>query len=128
MIYVAPPNKHLIVDEREVLLMEAPPEHGHRPAVDPLFRSAAESWGARVIGVVLSGNLNDGTAGLLAIKSCGGTAIVQEPGETFFSGMPRSAIEHVDVDYVLPLDRIVPTILQLIDEGDTKAVRKRRTH
>lgn len=115
VIYVAPPNRHLVIQDDEVLAVEGPSEHGHRPAVDPLFRSAAESWGSRVIGVVLTGNLGDGTTGLRAIKSRGGVALVQDPGETTFSGMPRSAIDHVNVDHVLALDQMVPTILRLIN-------------
>jgi two-component system chemotaxis response regulator CheB len=117
VIYLAPPDKHLLVREGRVVTVAGPRENGHRPAIDPLFRSAAEAYGARVIGVILSGNLDDGTAGLAAVKSRGGTAIVQNPDETMFSGMPKSAIENVSVDYVLPLERIVPTILELINGG-----------
>jgi two-component system chemotaxis response regulator CheB len=117
VIYLAPPDKHLLVREGRVVTVAGPRENGHRPAIDPLFRSAAEAYGARVIGVILSGNLDDGTAGLAAVKSRGGTAIVQNPEETMCSGMPKSAIENVRVDYVLPLERIVPTILELINGG-----------
>lgn len=118
VIYVAPPDKHLLVEGDHVTIVSGPRENGHRPAVDPLFRSAADSWRNRVIGVVLSGNLDDGTAGLAAIKACGGIALVQSPEETLFPGMPMSAIENVAVDHVLPLAEIVPTIVRLIDGGE----------
>jgi two-component system chemotaxis response regulator CheB len=81
-----------------------------------LFRSAARMYGSRVIGVVLSGALDDGTAGMLAVKRCGGIAIVQNPSEALFPGMPRSALEYAEVDYCLPLDEIGPTLARLTRE------------
>lgn len=121
VIYVAPPDRQLLVQKDHVLAVPGPPEHGHRPAVDALFRTAAETWGDRVIGVVLSGNLDDGTAGLAAIKKQGGAALVQSPNETRYSGMPVSAIQHVAVDQVLPVDQMAPAILRLIDESRSGA-------
>jgi two-component system chemotaxis response regulator CheB len=105
-IYVAPPDHHLTVEPGKVRVMHGPTENGCRPAVDPLFRSAARVYGPRVIGVVLTGALDDGTAGLAAVKEAGGLAIVQDPDEAFASSMPRSARAFVQVDHVLPAGEI----------------------
>ena len=112
-IYVALPDYHLVVERDMVRLTRGPRENRHRPAIDPLFRSAALAYGSRVIGVILTGALDDGTAGLLAIKRHGGITLVQDPHEALFTGMPRSALAHVQVDYVLPLVDIGQQLTQL---------------
>jgi two-component system chemotaxis response regulator CheB len=116
-IYIAPPDRHMMVRDGMVVTTFGPRENGHRPAVDPLFRSAAESCAQKVIGVILTGNLDDGTAGLSAIKQMGGITIVQDPEDALYSGMPQSAIDNVKVDHVLPLEEIVPEILRLLGQS-----------
>ncbi len=115
-IYVAPPDHHLLVEENRVRITKGPKENRFRPAVDTLFRSAAYACGARVIGVVLSGALDDGTAGLWTIKHRGGTAIVQEPADAEFSSMPESALRQVDVDYAVPVSEMGALLTRLTGE------------
>jgi two-component system, chemotaxis family, protein-glutamate methylesterase/glutaminase len=111
-VYVAPPDNHLVMEDGQLRLSQAPRENGHRPAVDPTMRSAAAAYGAQAIGIVLSGSRDDGTAGLMAIKACGGTAIAQDPDEALYPAMPLSAISHLTVDAVLPVARMVAWILE----------------
>lgn len=117
-IYVAPPNAHLLVDGSSIRLDRGPAINGYRPAVDPLFRSAAQSHGARVAGVVLSGALDDGTAGLAAIRDAGGATLVQDPAEAMYPSMPDSAIGYVRPDYVLPLVELVDVLVRLTSGAD----------
>jgi two-component system chemotaxis response regulator CheB len=112
-VYVAPPDHHLLVESERVRVVRGPKENRVRPAADPLFRSAAKFYGPRVVGVVLTGALDDGTAGLAAIKRRGGVAVVQDPEEALYSGMPRSALENVAVDHCLPLAGIAPLLGRL---------------
>jgi two-component system chemotaxis response regulator CheB len=115
-IYVAPPNHHLLVERGHMRVLHGPKENRHRPAIDPLFRSAGRSYGPRVVGVVMTGALDDGTAGLWAIKLRGGCAVVQDPDEALYPSMPRSALENVEVDYTLPLKEIATLLARLSKE------------
>jgi two-component system chemotaxis response regulator CheB len=115
-IYVAPPNNHLLLRNGIVRVVPGPRENGHRPAIDPLFRSAARIYGPRTVGVVLSGALDDGAAGLVAIKSRGGKAVVQDPEDALYPGMPESAIGHAHVDHVLPVAGMSALLTELAHE------------
>lgn len=117
-ILVAPPDHHLVIEDSRARLTVGPRENGHRPAVDALFRSAAAERGGRVIGVILSGNRDDGAAGMAAIKAEGGATIVQDPDEALYSGMPASAIANVTVDAVVPSDRIAEAIAHMVNSDD----------
>lgn len=112
-IYIAPPDHHLLVREGFLELSRGPRENHMRPAIDPLFRSAARAYGERVVGVVLSGTLGDGSMGLMAINAHKGIAIVQDPQEATFGSMPRAAIKYAEVDYVLPVAHISPLLASL---------------
>lgn len=112
-IYVAPPDRHLLVGGDSLQLRRGPRENRARPAIDPLFRSAAVSCSSRVTGVLLTGRLNDGTSGLLAIRRCGGLAVVQDPSDAAFAEMPRNALAHVAVDHVLPVGAIAPALAKI---------------
>lgn len=115
-IYIAPPDYHLLVKPGYVRLVRGPKENNCRPAVDPLFRTAAKAYGRRVVGVILSGTLDDGTAGLMEVKHWGGVAVVQDPNDASYSGMPSSAVENVEVDYILPMSEIAPVLVRLANE------------
>jgi two-component system chemotaxis response regulator CheB len=97
--YLAPADAHMLVKDRTVLVTKGAHENRYRPGIDPLFRSAAVAHGARVIGVVLTGMLDDGTSGLEAVARCGGITVVQDPADAAFPAMPQSAIDHVRVRY-----------------------------
>jgi two-component system chemotaxis response regulator CheB len=112
-IYVAPPDMHLVIEPGIARVTKGPREHRFRPAIDPMFRSAAQVYGPGTIGVVLSGSLDDGTAGLWAIKQLGGVAIVQDPADAMFPGMPENALRHVTVDHVIAIDTLAPLLSAL---------------
>jgi two-component system, chemotaxis family, protein-glutamate methylesterase/glutaminase len=112
-IYVAPPDRHLLVMSDHLHVRRGPRENRSRPAIDPLFRSAAVCCSSRVIGVLLSGMLNDGTSGLRAIQRCRGLTVVQDPRDAAFPEMPRHALAHVAVDHVVPLAELAPLLLEL---------------
>ena len=112
-IYVAPPDYHLLLEEGTVRVTHGPKENRFRPAVDPLLRSAAYAYGSRVIGVILSGALDDGTAGLWTVKHYGGTAIVQDPMDAEVPSMPENAIREVNVDYCVGVSEIAKLLVRL---------------
>lgn len=115
-IYVAPPDRHLLLENGFVRVTRGPKENRFRPAVDPLFRSAAYIYGPRVVGIVLSGALDDGTAGLWTIKSRGGVAIVQDPDEAEVPAMPQHALQAVEVDYRVTVAEMSSLLTEIILE------------
>ena len=123
-IYVAPPDHHMTLQDGRLALTRGPREHWARPAVDPLFRTAALFYGPDAVGVVLSGRLNDGTSGLFEIKRRGGTAIVQTPGEAQCPDMPQSALDNVAVDYCLPIADMPRLLVRLTGEDSGQGMRK----
>lgn len=113
-VYFAAPDQHLLIAAGHAVPERGPRENFARPAIDPLFRSAAEEFGPATIGVILTGRLNDGTAGLYELKKRGGTAIVQDPRSAEYSDMPQSAATHVDIDHCVPLEDIPALLSRLV--------------
>ena len=120
-IYVAAPDHHLVVAGDQLRLTRTARENRSRPSVDALFRTAATSQGGRVIGVILTGNLDDGAAGLKAVKECGGMAIVQDPSDAAYRGMPESALRFVSPDHIVPIVKLGELLNKLagqdVEEG-----------
>lgn len=123
-VYVAPPDHHLQMDGLHIRVWRGPRENSYRPSVDALFRTAAEHYGPRVTGVVLTGYLDDGTAGLHTVKRLGGIAIVQDPDEAQAPGMPQSALRNVKVNYCVPLAKIGPILVRLATKRGTLKPKK----
>ena len=121
-VYLAPADGHLLLADGHTMLGSGPPENMFRPAIDPLFRSAALHYGPRVIGVALSGLLSDGAAGLNAIKRCGGLAVAQDPAEAIADQMPRRALEATTVDPCVPADRLGDLLSDLVREKPGRAL------
>ncbi len=117
VIYIAPPDHHLRIDRHGRLRVgHEAREHHNRPAIDPLFRSAARAYKENAIAVVLTGNLDDGTEGTMAIKAHGGVVIVQDPRDAAYPSMPRSVLQHAHVDACVPLPAIVPAIIRFVED------------
>jgi two-component system, chemotaxis family, protein-glutamate methylesterase/glutaminase len=117
-VYAAPPDRHLLIDDGVIRIGRGPRENNFRPAVDPLFRTAAVAYGPAVIGVILSGNLDDGTAGLLAIKQAGGIGIAQDPEDADYPGMPASAVQEVlTLDHIARLQDISALLVDLAGQA-----------
>ncbi|MFO7720473.1 MAG: chemotaxis protein CheB [Gillisia sp.] len=114
-LYLAPSDHHLMIGgDLKILVTKGAHENRSRPAIDPLFRSAAVAFGTGVIGILLTGYLDDGTSGMKAIKSCGGTCIVQDPDEAEYPDMPRNALNNVKIDYSLPISEMGVLLDKLI--------------
>lgn len=112
-VYIAAPNAHLLVKKNKIILGHGPEENRWRPSIDVLFRSAAAAYSTRVIGVVLTGLLDDGTTGMLAIKRSGGTCIVQDPNEAEYPDMPLSVLDNMEVDHCVSLNQMGDLILKV---------------
>jgi two-component system, chemotaxis family, protein-glutamate methylesterase/glutaminase len=121
-VYIAPPDHHLLIDKGKVLLGKGAPENRWRPSINNLFRSAAANYNSRVIGIILTGMLDDGTAGMSTIKRSGGIAIVQNPNEADYPDMPISVLENMDVDYVESLSNMGALLSEIIDNTNPEPV------
>jgi two-component system chemotaxis response regulator CheB len=121
-IYIAPPDRHMLIHNGRIRLSAGPKENFTRPAADPLFRSAAVNYGARAIGVVLTGQLDDGAAGLKAIHACGGFTIVQDPAGCVAPDMPKAALSAVTADVVAPIENIGAAIVGALKDHPPKGV------
>jgi two-component system, chemotaxis family, protein-glutamate methylesterase/glutaminase len=113
-IYLAPSDQHMLIVKGKILITKGARENRSRPAIDPLFRSAAVAYGNRVIGIILTGYLDDGTSGMTAIKRCGGVCIAQDPGDADFPDMPQSVIANVGADYCLPVAQMGALLADLV--------------
>jgi two-component system chemotaxis response regulator CheB len=116
-MYIAPPDHHLIIEDGHVAVRKGPKENRFRPSIDALFRSAAYTYGSRVIGVVLTGMLDDGTSGLWTIKRLGGLAVIEDPNEAAFPSMPSSVLDYVEVDHIVPISAMGTLLTGLVEES-----------
>jgi two-component system chemotaxis response regulator CheB len=113
-VYIAPPDHHLIVKKNKILVGNGPMENRYRPSIDALFRSAAVAFGPRVLGIILSGMLEDGTSGMLAIKKAGGLCMIQEPDEAKYPDMPKAVLSALKPDYILPVPKMGEAIREIM--------------
>lgn len=114
-VYLAPPDHHMMLKAGKILTTKGARENGWRPAIDPLFRSAAVAYGNRVIGVILTGYLDDGSAGLSAIQRCGGVCVVQAPADAAYPDMPMNALHQVEPDYCVPIAEMGAVLSRLVE-------------
>jgi two-component system, chemotaxis family, protein-glutamate methylesterase/glutaminase len=120
-VYIAPADYHLLVKKKRLLVTKGARENRYRPSIDPLFRSAAVAYSSSVIGVILTGMLDDGTAGLIAIKKCGGVTVVQDPKDAAYPEMPQSALNNLKVDHCVPLSKMGLLLERLVQEPPGKS-------
>jgi two-component system chemotaxis response regulator CheB len=120
-IYIAPSDHHMLVEKGVILITKGARENRSRPSIDPLFRSAAVAYGSGVIGVLLTGYLDDGTSGMIAIQRCGGTCIVQDPKDAAYPDMPQNALNNLKVDHCVPLARMGALLVELADKAPVTA-------
>jgi two-component system chemotaxis response regulator CheB len=119
-IYICPPDCHLLIKGTHLLVRKGARENRYRPGIDPLFRSAAATHGPRVIGVLLTGMLDDGTMGLIAVKKCGGVTVVQDPSDAAYAEMPQNALNNAPVDHCVPLSEMGSLLEKLTNEVPAK--------
>jgi two-component system, chemotaxis family, protein-glutamate methylesterase/glutaminase len=122
-IYIAPNDYHLLLENNHMIVKKGPKENRFRPSVDALFRSAAYEYGPRVVGIVLSGVLNDGSSGLWTIKRQGGTAIIQDPGEAQQPQMPTNTLEYLEPDYIVPASELASVLVQLQNQTINNSIK-----
>ena len=121
-VYIAPPNQHLLLKENRMIIGKGPEENRWRPSIDVLFRSAAVAYRDHAIGIILTGLLDDGTAGMLAIKKCGGICVVQDPNEAEYPEMPLSVLSHIEADHCISLSEMGFTLQELTKNGLPKKI------
>jgi two-component system chemotaxis response regulator CheB len=116
-ILVAAPDHHLVVQDGRARLLDGARVNGVKPAIDPLFQSGAREYGPRLVAVILTGTLKDGSAGLIAVRKAGGVAVVQDPTDAAHASMPQSALEAAGADFCVPLKEIAPLLVKLVRQG-----------